>query len=87
MSGMIHMTRCWGCMTDGCYSKPTPHTWMDMDDAEHAGVPWPGDYVASHPCACVCSGNSDGHVIYLTDGDGQADHDPFSRGVAGGDAA
>lgn len=47
-------TRCWPCMTNGCYDEPTQHPWADYDDVEHAaktGQPEP-----SGDCGCYFCG-------------------------------
>lgn len=58
MSVCIHRgaTRCWACMTDGCYREPTRHPWWDQDDVDHAratGQPDPtgecGCYFCGYP--------------------------------------
>ena len=56
-NAIVCYTRCWPCMTfEGCYEDTTPHTWMDKDDAEHAGLTWPlsAEDAAARPCACDC---------------------------------
>jgi len=54
----IQRPRCWGCICDQHYDTPTPHTWMDDEDAAAAKVPWPmsEEDKARHPCACRCAG-------------------------------
>lgn len=52
-------TRCWSC-----YAAEHPaeaHTWMDSDDLEHAGLPFPttaeerAQLAQEHPCGCDCA--------------------------------
>jgi hypothetical protein len=50
--------KCWPCQTwpRQCFDPPKAHTWMDREDAEHAGVAWPVD--PSEPgrlCGCACA--------------------------------
>jgi hypothetical protein len=69
MSGFGHITlaRCWACQFGDCFEKPTPHTWMDPEDATAAGLTWPltAEEQANRQCSCVCSGQA-GHHIPLT---------------------
>jgi hypothetical protein len=57
--GMVTVcyARCCACQFGECPDPPTAHTWMDQDDAEHAGHPWPlpPEIAAKHPCACPCA--------------------------------
>ena len=52
------LAKCWPCQF-GQHSDE-PHTWMDDDDREHAGLPKPttqeyAAFVAKHPCGCWCN--------------------------------
>lgn len=66
-SGHITFARCWSCQFGDCYDNPTPHPWMDDEDAEAAGIAWPlsDEDKAKHQCACACSGQA-GHHVPLT---------------------
>lgn len=58
---MVSYAKCWPCQTrwqgeGGCFDPPQAHTWMDKEDADHAGVAWPVD--PSEPgrlCGCECA--------------------------------
>jgi hypothetical protein len=55
---VICPTKCWECQF-GQHSR-APHTWMDQEDAEHAGHPWPltPETALAHPCGCYCTGGT-----------------------------
>jgi hypothetical protein len=54
---VVCYTRCWSCQFDYHQKPPKAHTWMDKEDAEHAGHPWPlpPEVAAAKPCACPCA--------------------------------
>lgn len=54
---IICYARCWACQFGQCFEPPQVHTWMDREDAEHAGVAWPmsPDQQAERRCACSCA--------------------------------
>ena len=54
---VVCYTRCWSCQFDYHQKPPKAHTWMDEEDAEHAGHPWPlpPEIAAAKPCACPCA--------------------------------
>lgn len=54
---VVCYTRCYPCMFDDHYRPPEAHSWMDEQDAEHAGHPWPlpPEIAAAKPCACPCA--------------------------------
>jgi hypothetical protein len=54
---IVCLTKCWPCQFDDHFDEPTPHTWMDDDDAEHAGIAYPlsVENAARHNCGCPCA--------------------------------
>ena len=60
----IQYARCWGCQYGQHYDPPNVHTWMDREDAECKGLPWPltAEQQAERPCACRCAGGPGGCV-------------------------
>lgn len=54
---VVCFTRCWSCQFGECFEPPKAHTWMDKEDADHAGHPWPlpEDIAAKNVCACSCA--------------------------------
>lgn len=54
---IICFAQCYACICDCHYDPPQAHTWMDKEDAEHAGHPWPlpPEIAAAKPCACPCA--------------------------------
>ncbi len=54
---IVCYTRCWPCNFAEHQDPPKAHTWMDQDDAEHAGHPWPlpDEIAANNVCACPCA--------------------------------
>ena len=54
---VVCYARCWSCQFDCCFDPPQMHTWMDKEDAIHAGHPWPlpPEIAAQEPCACPCA--------------------------------
>jgi hypothetical protein len=56
-SVVVCLTRCWPCQFSEHHTPPKPHTWMDPDDAEHAGHSWPlpAEVAAKNVCACPCA--------------------------------
>lgn len=54
---IVCRTYCWPCAFDQHHDPPRAHTWMDEDDAEHAGHQWPlsNEIATKHPCACYCA--------------------------------
>lgn len=70
MTIRIQYARCWECgVSGGCYTEPTPHTWMDAEDAECKGLAWPmtQEQKEAHPCACTCA-NGPGVCVVIGDG-------------------
>lgn len=56
-SMIVCYTKCWACQFGDHFDEPTPHTWMDDKDAEHAGVSYPlsDEDAAKHNCGCYCA--------------------------------
>ena len=56
-SVVVCLTRCWPCQFAEHHTPPKPHTWMDHEDAEHAGHRWPlsAEVAAKNVCACPCA--------------------------------
>ncbi|MFI7448146.1 hypothetical protein ACIBQX_11665 [Nonomuraea sp. NPDC049714] len=54
---IVCLTRCWACQFGQHFDPPQAHTWMDPEDAEHAGHPWPlpADVADANRCACRCA--------------------------------
>lgn len=54
---VVCYTQCWSCQFDCHFAPPQVHTWMDQEDAEHAGHPWPlpADVAAANRCGCNCA--------------------------------
>lgn len=54
---VVCYAQCYACMFDSHYDPPKVHTWMDDDDAEHAGhtLPLAPEVIAAKPCACPCA--------------------------------
>lgn len=54
---IVCLTRCWACQFSEHYDPPERHTWMDQDDAQHAGHTWPltPEVDAANTCGCWCS--------------------------------
>lgn len=54
---IVCYSRCWSCQFDHHQKPPKPHTWMDEDDAQHYGHPWPlpPEVAATNQCACPCA--------------------------------
>jgi hypothetical protein len=56
---IVCYSKCWPCQFGQC--SDGPHTWMDDDDREHAGIPAPtghaerAAFAAEHPCGCHCN--------------------------------
>ena len=65
--GYMTLSRCWPCQFGQCFDSPTPHPWMDDEDAAAMGVAWPlsVEDKAKYQCACTCSGQA-GHHVPLT---------------------
>ncbi|MGH9275635.1 MAG: hypothetical protein ACRDZU_13390 [Acidimicrobiales bacterium] len=61
---LVMFTRCWTCQFGQCFDSPKPHSWMDKEDAEHAGHPWPlsTGVADANLCACECAGGPGGCV-------------------------
>lgn len=60
---VVHYAKCWPCQVypRQCYDPPQAHTWMDEDDAAHAGVTLPVDpNEAGRLCGCDCAKVSGG---------------------------
>lgn len=60
--------RCEPCTLGMCHTPgqpPTPHTWMEKEDAEHQCLSWPltPEQAAAHPCPCECTGGPGGCTI------------------------
>lgn len=57
MNAIVCFTRCYACQFDYHFDPPQAHTWMDKEDAEHAGHPWPlpAEIAATNLCACPCA--------------------------------
>lgn len=54
---IVCYAKCWPCQFGQCTDEP--HTWMDDEDREHAGIPADtsaADLAKSHPCGCRCNG-------------------------------
>lgn len=55
---VVCMAKCWPCQFGQHDSEP--HTWMDDEDIEHAGLPVPSTpegraaLVEDRPCGCHC---------------------------------
>jgi hypothetical protein len=53
---LVCYAKCWPCQFGQC--DDMPHTWMDADDREHAGIPASMSLVelaAEKPCGCPCN--------------------------------
>lgn len=48
---------CWSCDNGQCPTPAGPHTWLNREEAECRGLPWPLTDVdrAQHPCCCGCA--------------------------------
>lgn len=56
MGVIVCYARCWACQFGQHFDPPKAHTWMDEDDAAHAGVTLPVD--PNEPgrlCGCDCA--------------------------------
>jgi hypothetical protein len=52
---IVCYAKCWPCQFGQCSDEP--HTWMDPDDREHAGIPattTAAELAAQKPCGCHC---------------------------------
>lgn len=52
---IVCYAKCWPCQFGQCADQP--HTWMDDDDREHAGIPAStpaAELAATKPCGCHC---------------------------------
>lgn len=58
---IVCYTRCWPCQFGEHHDPPKAHTWMDQEDAEHAGHPWPlpDEIAAKNVCACPCASTTE----------------------------
>lgn len=58
-NAIVCYVKCWPCQSGQCANWP--HTWMDDEDAEHAGVGHvsPAELAVSHPCGCHCNARSE----------------------------
>lgn len=56
---IVCYAKCWACQFGQCTDEP--HTWMDDEDREHAGIPAPttsdarAALAAEKPCGCRCN--------------------------------
>lgn len=59
-NAIVCYAKCWPCQFGQCTDEP--HTWMDDEDREHAGIPTPttpearAALAADKPCGCRCNG-------------------------------
>jgi hypothetical protein len=54
-NAIVCYAKCWPCQFGQCTDEP--HTWMDDDDRDHAGIPkttTPGELADQKPCGCPC---------------------------------
>lgn len=54
-NAIVCYSKCWPCQFGQCSDEP--HTWMDDDDREHAGIPagtTAAQLAAQKPCGCHC---------------------------------
>jgi len=54
-SAIVCYAKCWPCQFGQCTDEP--HTWMDDDDREHAGIPasaTAAELATQKPCGCHC---------------------------------
>lgn len=54
---IVCYAKCWPCQFGQCTDEP--HTWMDDEDREHAGIPattTAAELAAQKPCGCRCNG-------------------------------
>lgn len=54
---IICYSKCWPCQFGEHLDPAEEHTWMDQEDAEHAGHPWPlpPEVAAKNVCGCGCA--------------------------------
>jgi hypothetical protein len=56
---IVCLTKCWPCQFG--QHTDSPHTWMDDEDIEHAGLPAPTGHASraklatERPCGCYCN--------------------------------
>ena len=55
---IVCLAKCWPCQFG--QHTDSPHTWMDDEDTEHAGIVITGHasrakLATSHPCGCWCN--------------------------------
>lgn len=54
-SAIVCYAKCWPCQFGD--HDDQPHTWMDSDDREHAGIPastTAAELAEQKPCGCWC---------------------------------
>jgi hypothetical protein len=53
---IVCFSKCWPCNFAEHRDPPEPHTWMDEEDAEFHGHPWPlpPEVEAKNQCGCWC---------------------------------
>lgn len=53
---VVCYAKCWECQFGDHYDPPRAHTWMDDEDAAHAGVTLPVDpNLPGKLCGCSCA--------------------------------
>jgi hypothetical protein len=55
-NSIVCYAKCWPCQFGQCSDEP--HTWMDDEDREHAGIPADkplAELAAERPCGCRCN--------------------------------
>lgn len=56
-AAIVCYSKCWPCQFG--QHDSAPHTWMDDEDREHAGIPADmplHELAEKHPCGCRCIG-------------------------------
>lgn len=57
---IVCYAKCWPCQFGQHDTYPKPHTWMDAEDIEHAGLTAPttpeawAELAKDKPCGCHC---------------------------------
>jgi hypothetical protein len=53
---IVCYTRCYSCMFGSHFEPKQAHSWMEQEDAEHAGHAWPltPEVEAANLCPCSC---------------------------------
>ncbi len=65
-NAIVCLTKCWPCQFG--QHTDAPHTWMDDDDAEHAGIVVTGhasraNLATDRPCGCWCNEGNRGTAV------------------------